>query len=262
MSWTDNLKNAPNLEKKRFNHKVVKVVKNDSGVPEFVHYDKDAGNIVVPKISGAIVGDTLLLESFDSRLNKMWRSAYILNRDKVSIFKPTGGFATDKPIPYKEAKILIEQMSGSRPRLFNVIFVYDYNEKETYGIYTNATISFDQMAKHSDSVRKKGCEVTFVPEIYSKKSDVSDKAMEMLGKVALKNAPSFANMVIGDPISEDIAEQSGLIDVINEYNEWSNDAFTSKDVQQNEQFYNEADNTPIDNSNNNDNSNDDDDLPF
>ena len=222
-NWTSALKGGsgdhPKLE-----HKRVRVKQNEeNGEIYFSYYNSETKleeHIQAP-IQGALIGTALLLEAYDNTMRKSYRSNYIFNSkaETTQVYKPDGTKLFDKSVTYADAKNKLHELTGNT-KVFYVLFVYDLDQNETYGIYTNVSIAIDQHKKVSSGLHN-GLRLVLTPKEYGKDTNISKKTAEMLGKLAMKNTPKFADMEVGKPISDEEAEHSYLMDVIEKFNKWS-----------------------------------------
>ena len=122
--------------------------------------------------------------------------------------------------------------------------------KPNEAIETNMTIGIDQLKSNQEFLSAHV--LTFKAELYDpEKPTISGKAQEFLGRLAIKNPPSFANLTIGEKITDDIAEKFHLVEAIDAYAEFKKNK-GHEEVEQ-EQTKAEAEQEFSD---------DDDDLPF
>jgi hypothetical protein len=221
MSWIQKTKVADDSRPK-LAHKRVSVKMGEDGVCRFMWYDSEAKTEEeVKSISGALIGKCYVLEQYDNSLKKTWRSNYVFDNNNVMIFSPIDGKkAFDKPISYKDAKAwLTAKVGGAKSKY--VYWVYDLDSCVLYAVYSNISIAIDQSNRYKKEIGN-GNRITLNPEEYSQNTQISTATKEMLGKVALKNKPNFANISFSnDPITDEEAETSGLMDIIDKFNEYS-----------------------------------------
>lgn len=222
-NWTTNLKTGDSRPK--LDHVRVKIKEDEeTGEVFFASYNSEtkSDDIIASPINGVVIGTAIMLEGFDSSLKKSYRSNYIFNTSTFTtqIYKPEGGVVFDKPVSYATAKNKMMEFVGAATKAVYVFFVFNMEDSKIYAISSNMSLSIEADKKISNA-KNNGNILTITPVKYSKDSDVSKKVKEILGKLALKNAPKYVEFKIGDPIPDSVAIESGLVDAIGKFNEYS-----------------------------------------
>jgi hypothetical protein len=217
MSWKDKRKETftSNTERPSLGEKRVQIKEHDGDVC-FLMYKKneDGGgeNINLGKeLKGLLLGIATSYEAFDDKFGKnggSWRTGYIFDKGNTAVFDPTGKFlmSADR----ETCKKFINAETGERPRFLTVYFLLTTDG--IYAVYSNGTIGLDQQKRYKNSLMYNYAILN--TEVYSKDSDVTKEADEMLGKFRFKNPPKFANLKVGDPIDDDFAEEAGVDDAM------------------------------------------------
>jgi hypothetical protein len=229
-NWTKALK-RPAGDRPKLEHRRVRI-KQDEKTKEcfFTCYNsetKENEHIESP-IQGYLIGTGLLLEAFDNQMQNTYRSNYIFNTkdNSVQVYTPTGSKEFDKPVTYAEAKAKMIALTGGAKVLY-VMFVYDIESGETYGVHTNVSIGIDQHKQVKSHIGN-GASIVLTPMEFGADTNISKKTRESLGKLALKNTPKYANIEIGAEITDEQPRESRLLDIIDLFVEWSGAAITAE----------------------------------
>ncbi len=198
-------------------------LKEHENEPVFSVYDKEETKDVFSKepITGIYIGSAMKMSSFDDNIGKnggQFFSSYYFNKERIVLFKP--GKTLEKVITGTmeevEAWIASNTTSGkpNKKRCFFVLTAEGLVE-----IQTNLSISIDQEKKNKEALSEKY--IILTPATYSKTDkNVGIKTHEILGKLAVKNPPNYANITVGELISEEDFEKWGADEVIEAFAKW------------------------------------------
>ena len=86
-------------------------------------------------------------------------------------------------------------------------------------ISTNLSIAIDQHPKIKDELNTH--QIVLTPKILSPEdTSISKKCREFLGKVIKENPPKYANMTVGNEITDEMAKELDIIPVIDMWDAW------------------------------------------
>lgn len=223
-NWTKNLKSTGS-DRPKLNHRKLKIKEVDGGGLLFAYYDSETKTDVPVEspLNVAVIGSALQLSAFDNQMQKSYRSTYVFDTKAktTQVYKPDGNAMFDHPTTYAEAKDALMAAAGAATKVKYIWFLYDLDNNQTYGVESNVSVSIE-INKGIKNHINNGMSFTVTPTEYHKDDErISKKTREMLGKLADKNKPKFAWFELGKPIEDDVAESSGLVDAIKEYNLYS-----------------------------------------
>lgn len=224
MSWKDKMKEgagniAPRFETIRL--EVKESLDSPTGYA-FFKWDKATNENVLfaNKIKGAIIGQAMSLNCFDSNFGKnggSMRSNYIFDTNKVAVFGPAGARLFDGTL--EDAKAFMTKVSGDRASVKKILFVS--TEEGVVSISTNITIAIDQLKAIGLKVSTNMVELTPMVADFSN-GTLSAKAVEILGKLAKKNPPKYTHIDCVEEITDEWAEANDLEAAIDAFIEYRN----------------------------------------
>lgn len=224
MSWKDEQKKAygeaknyaklnPDFRLKMSEEKGVSVfrmsVKKDDG--SYQNYDSSEPLI------GVIIGEAMMFSAFDQSFGKSggtFRSAPYLDSDKICLFDPTGKVAVKGT--KDDCKAFIAKNTNAKEKVSRL--TYFKTKKGLIEITSNMTMSIDESKKSkslwADNVLK------LTPRLYDPADKTLSKDTHKFLKVAIKNRPSHFFIEVVEPITDDIAEDLGLVESYKMFNAW------------------------------------------
>jgi|GEM_PF-5356088 len=223
-NWTKSLKSTGS-DRPKLNHRKLKIKEIEGGGVLFAYYDNEL-KVDVPveaPLNVAVIGSALQLSAYDNAMKKSYRSNYVFDTKAktTQVYKPEGTAMFDHPVTYAEAKEALMAAAGAATKVKYVWFLYDLDNGQMYGAESNVSVSIEINKKIQSHINN-GMSFSVSPTEYQKDDErISKKTREMLGKLADKNKPKFVWFELGKPIEDDVAESSGLVDAIAEYNLYS-----------------------------------------
>lgn len=184
----------------------IEVTEKD-GKPCFKFYNKDSEeedkNTYFDKpIKGIFIGDAMQMSAFDQNMGAnggQYRTGFYFNKKhKFAIFhNDRGTFKTDLVGTAEEIEAFIRTNATGNPVKRKVLFIL--TEKGLVSVTTNMSIAIDHLNKKKEQLESH--EITLMPRIYSPNIEcVSKSTKDIIGKLAAKNPPKFAEILVGDEI--------------------------------------------------------------
>lgn len=181
-------------------------IKEIDGKAQFVVYNKETEkNEVIPSpITGILIGEAMQMSSYSDNLGSKggtYQSSYYFhNSDVIALFAPTakGYDIVAKGTP-EEVAAFISKESTSKDKKRRVLFIL--TSEGLVALTTNLTIAIDQKKGIQDHLSSRLLVLT--ADTYEENvTPISKQAKEYLGKFRTKNPPKFANMELGNEITE------------------------------------------------------------
>lgn len=198
-------------------------LKEHDGTPIFSMYDKESKtNVPVnAPIKGILIGQAMQMSSYSDNLGSKggnYQSDYYLNNDNITLFAPSAkGYGIVAKGTKEDVEAFITKESTGLPKKKQILFVL--TNIGLIAVATNLSISIDQINQLKDALKEKY--IVLNPNIYNKDSKtISKRAKEYLGKFASKNPPKFAEITVGELITESDWEQWNAPATINEFFVW------------------------------------------
>lgn len=223
MSFSDKLKSsqssgstAPKLDIA----KQVEIKEVEGGGVSFVTYDKEKeANVDIPNpIIGILIGEAMQMVSYSDNLGARggnYRSSYYFTKeDHIALFAPSPkGYEVACKGTTAEVEDFIAKNSTSVVKKKRVLFVL--TSEGLVAVTTNLIIDIDQRKAMADSLRTHM--VVLHATVYAEgQTNISKRALAFLGKFIKKNPPKFAQMSVGDPITDGI------------WNQWDGDRYADE----------------------------------
>jgi len=170
-------------------------------------------------LQGVFVGDAMRMSGFDQgMMRSLESSVYFSNNDSIAIFEPShaGGGVKVFTGNSEECKMFLKKR-GIDASVHKILFVH--TETGTKAIRTNMTIAIDQL-----KAMKKEFENNYIvltPQEYDPSTPtVSKKGKEYLGPFAAKNRPKYAEISVGDEMTEEDLVALNIEQVIEDFLAW------------------------------------------
>lgn len=194
----------------------------DTKEPLFLRWDKEAGEkgehvYLKGSVEGVMIGNAMRMYAFDDELGKNggnYFSDYYFNKDEVTLFKPG-----DKIVKAVKGNLeeVIEWIAGNTTSRMakKKVCIFLQTLDGLIEVQSNITIFIDQLktcrrqAQSMDVFLERMMILT--PSVWTPESNVTKKAVDILGRFITKNPPKFADMVIGQPVPETWSEKLGEV---------------------------------------------------
>ncbi|MEI7898079.1 MAG: hypothetical protein WCJ26_13655 [bacterium] len=166
--------------------------------PGFRYYDPTAKENAwrYDPLKGILIGSAMRVSSFDSGYGKGVRSnLYFSHKNNISLY-----WSGDNKSFYRG------DWEGAKKATQNpkqVMCLFLLTSGGLIEIQTNLSIAIDQLKR----IKDKSFEylITLTPTVYSKESNISKATKDILGPLCFTNPPTFADISLGDPLTNEIA---------------------------------------------------------
>lgn len=180
-------------------------LKESNGQAVFSTFNKDTkeNNIVDSPIQGIFIGAGMQMSSYSDNLGVRggnYMSDYYFSNKNIVLFAPASkGYEVVCKGSSDYVEAYINRKSTSNPKKKQVLFIL--NESGLIAVITNLSIAIDQLTKNKEALGEKY--IILSPQIFKESSQtISKKAKEYLGKFRTKNPPKYAEISVGEFITE------------------------------------------------------------
>jgi len=166
---------------------------------------------------GVIIGEAMIFSAFDQSFGKngaTFRSAPYLDSNKICLFDPTGKVAVKGT--KDDCKAFIAKNTNAKEKVSRLTYLK--TKKGLYEITSNIVMAIDESKKSKglweDNV------LSLTPRLYDPADKTLSKETHKFLAIAKKNRPSHFFINVVEPITDEIAEDLGLVESYKMFNAW------------------------------------------
>lgn len=229
MSWKDKLKDAQKTNTSSFpkieTELVLEMKENAKGKPAFRFWNSETekAEYYDKPIQGVYIGRAFRCFAFDPNWGSKggsYMSALYLYNTNITIFSPTMQASSKRFTGSREdvEKWLTSQ--GVKDNVSTKLCLLLATKQGLYEIRTNTSIGIDMFNKLDDD-KLLSNKIVLTPTIYDPDNEnISSGTKKILGKFASKNPPKYAEIDVGEEITEEDAAILNLEKFADMYNTW------------------------------------------
>lgn len=185
----------------------------------FTFYDKEEKcDKFYTKIQGLLIGNAMRMTAYSNQLNASYESDYYVTNKNILLFSPSKS-KTKRFISGSREEIehFLSNETNAQPKKRKILFVL--TSKGLLAIETNMVIGIEQLNNFKTTFQQHY--IVLEPKLYDKNDKtISKNAHELLGKLAPKNPPRYANIIKGDEIVDDKVAEWDVLKYVEMFETW------------------------------------------